>query len=212
MKSAEFTPGDAPGRGIFIAIEIRSASEEVLMSRGTFPLRSAKIVLFLLAVGSAAIVNAVVPVANEREAKLSGCLVRGEGDDGGYLLTNTAADPAWLNPDSPTVAPSAVGTTGGFTTVFYWLEGGGDLKQHVGHYVEVEGDVKGELKNGEIKLDRKDQWTEVTIKADGRTMKANVPNSSVLPASPQDRERKGEVLVRRIAVEHVNMRAASCTP
>ena len=44
--------------------------------------------------------------------------------------------------------------------------------------VEIRGDVKGDLKDGEIKLDRKDRWTELTVKSDGRTMKANVPNAS----------------------------------
>jgi hypothetical protein len=150
--------------------------------------------------------------ARENEVKLSGCLVRGDGDGAGFLLTNAPSEPAWLNPADARVAPSAVGTTGGFNTVFYWLDGNGDLKDHVGHRVEIEGDMKGNLKEGEIKVDRKDEWTEVTVKADGRTMKYNVPHTSVVPAPGQDKTQKSDILVRRVNVEKVKMIGASCAP
>jgi len=144
------------------------------------------------------------------DVKLSGCLIRGEGDGAGYLLTNTSAEP-WLASPGRQVAPSALGTSGDTATLFYWLDGSGDLKQHIGHRVEIEGDLKGDVKQGEITTDRKDNWTEVTVKADGRTMKANVPNTSVFPASDRDKDRKKtDILVRRVDVEHVRMLAASC--
>jgi hypothetical protein len=41
------------------------------------------------AAGSAA------PAADDKIVKLSGCLIRGEGDGAGYLLMNTSAEP-WL--------------------------------------------------------------------------------------------------------------------
>ena len=47
--------------------------------------------------------------------------------------------------------------------MFYWLDGDDDLKHHIGHRVEVEGDLKGDVKDGEIKTERKDNWTEVTV-------------------------------------------------
>jgi len=150
------------------------------------------------------------PALDDKSVKLSGCLVRGEGDGAGYLLTNTSAEP-WLASPGRQVTPSALGTSGDSATLFYWLDGGGDLKQHIGHRVEIEGDLKGDVKQGEITTDRKDNWTEVTVKADGRTMKANVPNTSVFPASDRDKDRKkSEILVRRVDVEHVRMVAASC--
>ena len=87
----------------------------------------------------------------------------------------------------------------------------GDLRQHIGHRVEIEGDLKGDLKEGEITTDRKDNWTVITVKAGGRTMKANVPNTSMFPASDRDKDRKrAGILVRRVDVEHVRMVAASC--
>ena len=130
------------------------------------------------------------PVPDDKSVKLSGCLIRGEGDGAGYLLTNTSAEP-WLAPPGGQVTPSALGTSGDHATLFYWLDGSGDLKQHIGHRVEIAGDLKGDVKEGEITTERKDNWTEVTVKADGRMMKANVPNTSMFPAPTQTRTAKG---------------------
>ena len=46
------------------------------------------------------------------------------------------------------------GTSGDYTTLFYWLDGSGDLNQHIGHRVEIAGDLKGDVKEGEITTDR----------------------------------------------------------
>ena len=127
--------------------------------------------------------------AADKDVKLSGCLIRGEGDGDGYLLANPPTEP-WLNSPGKQVAPSALGTSGGYATIFYWLDGDGDLRQHIGHRVEVEGELKGDVKDGEITTERKDNWTDVTVKADGRTMKAHVPNTSIFPASNRDKGRK----------------------
>src|SRR5262245_51076909 len=117
-----------------------------------------------------------VRTSSDKDVKLTGCLIRGEGDGAGYLLTNTQGD-AWLRSSEGQVTPSALGTSGDYATIFYWLDGNGDLKHHIGHRVEVEGDLKSDARDGEIKAERKDNWTELTVKADGRTMKAHVPNA-----------------------------------
>jgi hypothetical protein len=147
---------------------------------------------------------------DDNDVTLKGCLAKGEGDGAGYLLTNTMADPALRQSADAKIEPSSVGTTGGFASVFYWLDGNDDLKKNIGHEVEITGELKGDLKEGEIKLDRKDTWTEMTVKADGRTMKANVPNASVFAAPGQDPDRKADVLVRKVDVEKVRMLAAGC--
>jgi hypothetical protein len=147
--------------------------------------------------------------AADKTAKLSGCLIRGEGDGAGYLLANSPTEP-WLNSPGRQITPSALGTSGDYATIFYWLDGNGDLKQHIGHRVEVEGDLKGDVKDGEIETDRKDNWTDLTVKADGRTMKVHVPNMSIFPASNRDKDRKSDILVRRVDVKHVRMVSASC--
>jgi hypothetical protein len=153
------------------------------------------------------------PVAEARhgrddDIKLSGCLIRGE-EGSGYLLANAPGDPAIFKADDHKVSPSSVGTSGGFATVFYWLYGNDDLDQHVGQRVEVEGDVQGEIHDGEIKTHRKDRWTEVEVKSSGRTMKARVPNASFALANDRAKE-KGGILVRRVNVDKVKMVGARC--
>ena len=145
---------------------------------------------------------------DDKDVKLTGCLIRGDGDGGGYLLTSRAFDPAATPNGGTPVAPGTIGTTGDYANIFYWLDDDGDLKKHVGHQVEIEGHVKGDVKDGEMKLDRKDAWTELTVKSDGRTMNARVPNSSIV-AGP-DPKRKLNLLVRKVDVDHVKMLAATC--
>ena len=154
--------------------------------------------------------QAAVGAGADKRVKLSGCLIRGDGDGAGYLLVNPPTEP-WLSSPDKQVTPSVLGTSGDYATIFYWLDGHGDLKQQVGHKVEVEGDLKDDVKDGEIKTERKDNWTEVTVKADGRTMKAQVPNASMFPASERDKSRKSDILVRRVDVERVRMLGATCS-
>jgi hypothetical protein len=142
------------------------------------------------------------------EIKLSGCLVRGEGNGGGYLLVNSPGDPGWLSKEDHKVAPSAVGTAGGPTTVFYWLGGSKDLPAHIGHLVEVEGEFQGDVRAGEMKVDRKDHWTEVTVSSNGQKMKARVPHAVLV--SDNGDHKKGDILVRRVNVDHVKMLGAAC--
>jgi hypothetical protein len=146
---------------------------------------------------------------DDNNIKLTGCLVKGEGDHG-YLVTNLPSEPASTSPAGVSVVPSAVGTTGNYSTIFYWLDDNGGLERHVGHRVEIEGRLKGDPKSGEIELERKDNWTEVKVKSDGRSMKAMVPNASIYPASPRDKDRKVTAVVRRVDVDHVRMIAARC--
>ncbi len=147
--------------------------------------------------------------AADNSVKLSGCLVRGEGDGAGYLLINPPTDVSLTSPDRQ-VRPSVVGTSGHYATIFYWLDEDKDLREHIGHQVEVEGNLKDNVKDGEIKTERKDNWTELTVKADGRTLTAQVPNASMFAASERDKERKSDILVRRVDVERVRMIGATC--
>lgn len=168
-------------------------------------IRTLLVCSFLVVTGSVANAGG----AADKPVKLSGCLIRGEGDRAGYLLANPPTEP-WLNSPGKQVTPSVLGTSGDYATIFYWLEGDDDLRQHIGHKVEVEGDLKEDVKDGEIKTERKENWTEVTVKADGRTMKAQVPNTSIFPASDRDNTRKGDILVRRVDVDRVRMLGATC--
>jgi hypothetical protein len=82
------------------------------------------------------------------------------------------------------------------------------LAPHIGHQVEIEGDLEGQLREGEIRIDRKDSWTEIDVRSGGREMKARVPNASVVAGPNADR--KVEVLVRRVSVDKVRMIDATC--
>src|SRR5262245_60179141 len=139
------------------------------------------------------------------DIKLSGCLVRGQS--GGFLLTNGSNEPAWQKTDQP-VAPGAVGTTGSVATIFYWLRDDDDLRPHVGHRVEVEGELEREVADGEIKIDRKENSTEVEVKAGGDSLKARLPHTSVVPLG--DGDRSVPVVVRKVDVSKVRMVAANC--
>jgi hypothetical protein len=165
------------------------------------------------AFASAALVLTVLALDADRAfaadtVKLTGCLVRGEGDGAGYLLYNAPAGVASAPSASKTATPGAVGTTAAFTNIFYWLRNDDDLRPHIGHLIEVEGELEDEVDEGEIKMERKDEWTEIEIRSDGRDMKARVPNASVEPAP--DSDRKINVLVRRLDVEKVRMLEAAC--
>jgi hypothetical protein len=139
--------------------------------------------------------------------KLSGCLVKAERGDG-YLVINAPREPAATTPQEPTAVPGIVGTTGTFANIFYWLDKDDDLAPHIGHQVEIEGDLEGQLREGEIRIDRKDSWTEIDVRSGGREMKARVPNASVVAGPNADR--KVEVLVRRVSVDKVRMIDATC--
>lgn len=171
--------------------------------------RSLYIGLFVATTVVVAGVNTSARTAGgDEKVKLNGCLVKAEGDDD-YLITNLPSEPGPSAADrNPTT--SAIGTAGAYSTVFYWLRHDDDLKKNVGHRVEIEGEVKGDIKEGEIKLDRKDNWTELEVKSDGDTMKAKVPNAYIFPDPARDKDRKISTLVRKVDVDHVKMLSASC--
>jgi hypothetical protein len=143
------------------------------------------------------------PRPGDTGIRLIGCLVKG---DDGYLLTNLPSEP--LSPAGASIIPGAVGTTGAYSTIFYWLDDNDELKHHVGHRVEVVGSLKGDPKNAEIRLRRYYNWTEMKVKSDGHSMKALVP--AVLPAPYIDVDQKVSAVVRRVDVDHVFMVAVGC--
>ena len=166
---------------------------------------------FAVALSSAALITGLLTVTAQRASadpvKLTGCLVKGDGD-GGFLLVNPPMEPASTPAVNRAATPGTVGTAGVFANVFYWLDKDDDLTPHIGHRVEVEGDMKGDVKEGEIKIERKDQWTEIEIESDGRDMKAQVPNASIVAGPNTDRTI--DVLVHRLDVGKVRMLDAAC--
>jgi hypothetical protein len=141
------------------------------------------------------------------EIRLSGCLVRGQDGDG-YLMTNIPGDAAWQRPGDAIVAPGPVGTSGTVASILYWLEKKNGLEEHVGHYVEIEGKLQGDLQDGHIKVTPKEQWTDVEVEAGGKSLKAQVPRSVLI--IPDKGDSKFDVLVRRVEAQRVRMLAAAC--
>lgn len=169
---------------------------------------SRTLVIGCLAAATVAGTNtSVQALGGQDKIKLNGCLVKAEGDDG-YLITNLPSEPA--STADRTVSTTAIGTSGTFSTVFYWLRDNDDLEDHVGHRVEIEGDLKGDIREGEIKIDRKDNWTELEVKSGGEEIKARVPNAYVFRDGKGDKDRKISALVRKVDVEHVKMLSANC--
>jgi hypothetical protein len=145
------------------------------------------------------------PRPDDTGIRLIGCLVKG---DDGYLLTNLPSEPSTVSPAGSSIIPGAVGTTGVYSTIFYWLDDNDDLKHHVGHRVEVVGSLKGDPKNAEIRLRRYYAWTEMKVKSDGHSMKVLVP--AALPAPYIDIDTKVSAVVRRVDVDYVFMLAVGC--
>jgi hypothetical protein len=153
---------------------------------------------------------AISPGVSAAEAvKLTGCLVGGQDDDDGYLLTNVGSV-ASTQPTGGTVAPGPVGTSGATAAIFYWLEDDDELAPHVGHRIEVDGDLAGDLQEGEIEIKPDDKWTELKIESDGRDLTARVPESLFLVSAKPGDDQKVTVLVRKVDVNSVRMLAATC--
>jgi hypothetical protein len=150
-------------------------------------------------------VAAPAPRPDEKGIRLIGCLVKG---DDGYLLTNLPSASSTGSPAAASSILGAVGTAGAYSTVVYWLDGNDDLKHHIGHRVEVVGNIKGDPKNAKIRLQRYLTWTEMEVKAGGHTLKALVP--TVVPASYVGIDSRVSAVVRKVDVDHVFMLSVGC--
>jgi hypothetical protein len=157
----------------------------------------------------AAVNTSVQAATRDEKIKLSGCLIKAEGEND-YLISNLPSEPGSSPIADRSVTTTSIGTAGNFTNVFYWLGGDNDLKKNIGRRVEVEGELKGDIKEGEIKLDRKDNWTDLEVKSDGHEMKAKVPNAYIFPDPTRDKDKKISAIVRKVDVEHVKMLSATC--
>ena len=148
---------------------------------------------------------APAPRPDDTGVRLIGCLVKG---DDGYLLTNLPTEPSTVSPVGASIIPGAVGTAGAYSTIFYWLDGNSDLKHHIGHRVEVVGNIKGDPKNADIRFQRYLTWTEMEVKAGGHTLKTLVP--TVVPTSYVGIDGRVSGVVRKVDVDHVFMLSVGC--
>ena len=92
--------------------------------------------------------------------------------------------------------------------VLYWIDDD-DLAEHAGKMVEIKGDL-GELKTGEIEIDRDGDFTEIKLELDGdeheiRDPSAWLERSSVARASRDASDREIEIATRKVDVDEVNV-------
>lgn len=166
-------------------------------------------VLWAMAIAGVAAGMPAAGLGQDKDVRLAGCLVRGEGGDG-YLLTNVPGEAAWQQSADARVLPGPVGTSGTVSTIFYWLDARDGLEDHVGHVIEVEGRLGDELRDGEIRLERKDDWTEIEVRSAGSSLKAQVPRSLLVLPADGDTDARIDVLVRRVEPRRVRMLAPVC--
>jgi hypothetical protein len=151
--------------------------------------------------------------AGKGEVTVTGCVVRGSG---GYLLTNVAEggydDQATRSSSfpPPAVVPSE---TPHLAQVLYWFENDDKLDGHEGQRVQVEGKLEGDLKKGEMEVERKGDRVELEAKAGGKKVKAILPVTEALVGTSGDPGKKKvemDYMVRRFKVKSVKTITSTC--
>ena len=159
------------------------------------------------------------PTAVEAQEKvtLTGCAVKGNGDGDGFLLANATEQIT-----RTTVTPDAAGSTVSSTTtnamkparILYWLDDDDDeVEKLMGQLVEITGEVEGDVKRGEIEVERENGMIELEIKADGRKANvklADVPSAIGTSGSVRDREVEIPYVVRKLDVKSAKSIAPTC--
>jgi hypothetical protein len=169
------------------------------------------------AVGSTA-----VAARENDKVKITGCVIRTNDQGSGgnrSLVVWSGGDVVFANAvvefepssDSKELG-KVVATSGGGLPIFYWLDDDEDLGKHVGQSVELTGEVDDDFERGEMKFDRKGEFTEIEFEVNGKDVKARVPTSMLVNAEDKDndKDRKYNVVVRRVDVDAVKMLSASC--
>jgi hypothetical protein len=170
----------------------------------------------------AAIADTAAARANDK-VKITGCVIRTNDQGSGgnrSLVVWSGGDVVFSNAivefepasESKEVA-RVVGTSGGGIPIFYWLDDDDDLGKHVGQSVELTGEVDENFEQGEMKFERKGEFTEIEFEADGKEVKARVPTAMLANANDKESDkddRKYNIVVRRVDVDDVKMLSASC--
>jgi len=149
---------------------------------------------------------------------LTGCAVKGNGDGDGFLLANAVEQTT-----RTTITPGVEGSTVTSSSskemkparILYWLDDDDDVVEKLmGQLVEITGEVEGDVKRGEIEVERENGMIELEIKAaDGR--KANVklndvPSAVGTSGSVKDREVELPYVVRKLDVKSAKSIAPTC--
>ena len=170
----------------------------------------------VIAVALVAYSGPTVVLAQEK-VTLTGCAVKGNGDGDGFLLANAIEQTT-----RTTVTPGAAGSTVSSTTtnemkparILYWLDDDDDeVARLMGQLVEITGEVEGDVKRGEIEVERENGMIELEIKADGRKANvklADVPSAIGTSGSVKDHEKDLPYVVRKLDVKSAKSIGATC--
>ena len=144
------------------------------------------------------------------DVTVTGCLIKADDDDDALLVTTLArvdAPPTTIDGrPADRRAPSHM-------RVVYWIDDDDEIEGHHGRLVELRGELEGDIDRGEIQVEREDGRVEVEFKADGKRLKARLPQmpSAVGTSGGDDSdERDYDVVVRKLDVKSVRMIAPTC--
>ena len=170
----------------------------------------------VLTVGAGA--ESVTAAGAQDKVTLTGCAVKGSGDGDGFLLANAVEQTT-----RTTVTPDAAGSTVSSTSaremkparMLYWLDDDDDVVEKMtGQLVEITGEVEGDIKRGEIEVERENGMIELEIKAeDGRKANvrlADVPSAVGTSGSVKDSEQELPYMVRKLDVKSAKSIAPTC--
>jgi hypothetical protein len=101
-------------------------------------------------------------------------------------------------------AGTPIGTGGTHATVFYWIDDENDFASHVGHRVEIVGELGDTLETGEIEVETDGPVTELEFDAGGREATARVPSGWLGPLTP-GKDAEFDIVLRTVDVEKVTV-------
>jgi hypothetical protein len=154
---------------------------------------------------------------DDAKVTVTGCAVKGNGDGDGFLLANSVE-----RTTVTTVAPTPSGAEVSSTTatamkparILYWLDDDDhEVRALMGHLVEVTGEIEGDIKKGEIEVERENGMIELEINAGGRKANvklADVPSAIGTSGSVKDHEIELPYLVRKLDVKSARSLAPTC--
>ncbi len=171
--------------------------------------------MMLTAVVASVGLTDIASAEGQEKVTLTGCAVKGNGDGDGFLLANSVEQ-------TTRTSPSASGSTVSSTTssemkpsrILYWLDDDDDeVASLMGQLIEVTGEVEGDVKRGEIQIERENGMIELEIKADGRKANvklADVPSAIGTSGSVKDGEIELPYVVRKLDVKSARSIAPTC--
>jgi hypothetical protein len=159
----------------------------------------------------------IAAAETQEKVTLTGCAVKGNGDGDGFLLANSV-EQTTRTTSTPTPSGSTVSSTTATemksARILYWLDDDDDeVAKLMGQLVEVTGEVEGDVKRGEIEVERENGMIELEIKADGRKANvklADVPSAIGTSGSVKDREVELPYVVRKLDVKSAKSIAPTC--